>query len=108
MTGSGRQEVANRNDIARDLIAGIATVTPALRGACRYVDIALADISSALAELGRVGDELDAVRLDRANLLAAIRACLAASNEGEADPLGYLRYELAATGTPATDTRRRP
>ena len=34
------------------------------------------------------------MRLDRANLLAAIRAALAAARDGEADPLAYLRDEL--------------
>jgi hypothetical protein len=46
------------------------------------------------------------VRLDRANLLAAIRATLAADAEGEPDPLGYLRDELDTTGAPAATRRR--
>ena len=60
-----------------------------------------------LADLGRARAELEAVRLDRANLLAAIRATLAADAEGESDPLGYLRDELDSPDAPAA-TRRRP
>ena len=101
------REVTTRNDIARDIIAGFAAVTPTLAGVFRLVDTALADVPAMLAELGRTRMELEAVRLDRANLLAAIRACLAASEEGEADPLGYLRDELNDAETYATSTRRR-
>ena len=96
------QRITTRNDIARDIIAGFAAVTPTLAGVFRLVDSALADVPAVLADLGRVRAELEAVRLDRANLLAAIRACLAADADGEDDPLGYLRDELDATGTPAT------
>jgi hypothetical protein len=106
MNGDGFREITTRNDIARDIIAGFAAVTPTLTGAWRLIDTALADIPALLAELGRVQAELEAVRLDRANLLAAIRACLAASDEGESYPLGYLRDELATTGMQATATRR--
>ena len=110
MTGAAShdfREVTTRNDIARDIIAGFAAVTPTFTGVFRLVDGALADVPATLAELGRTRTELDAVRLDRANLLAAIRACLAASEEGEADALGYLRDELNKSATRATDTRRR-
>jgi len=106
MSGDRFRQITTRNDIARDIIAGFAAVTPTLTDVCRLVDTALADVSVALAELGRVRAELEAVRMDRANLLAAIRACLAASDEGEADPLGYLRDELSTTGAPATAARR--
>lgn len=62
-------------------------------------------------ELARLRAELQAVRLDRANLLAAIRACLAAHAEGEENPLGYLRDELDVPAYPASgyaaDTGRR-
>jgi hypothetical protein len=102
------QRITTRNDIARDIIAGFASVTPALTGVFRLVDAALADVPAVLADLGRVRAELEAVRLDRANLLAAIRACLAADADAEDDPLGYLRAELGTTGTPVTDSRRRP
>ena len=106
MNGNGFGEITVRNDIARDIIAGFAAVTPTLAGAWRLVDTALTDVPLTLAELGRVRAELEAVRLDRANLLAAIRACLAAIDEGEADPIGYLRYEVGTTSTSATATRR--
>jgi hypothetical protein len=98
-------EITTRNDIARDIIAGFAAVTPTLAGAWRLIGTALADLPAVLADLGRARVELEAVRLDRANLLAAIRAALAADAEGEPDPLGYLRDELDWPGAPAA-TRR--
>jgi len=102
------QRITTRNDIARDIIAGFASVTPTLTGIFRLVDSALADVPAVLADLERVRAELEAVRLDRANLLAAIQACLTADADAEDDPLGYLRAELGTISTPATDTRRRP
>jgi hypothetical protein len=107
MNGNPFEEVTTRNDVARDIVAGFAAVTPTLAGAWVFVDRAVADVPALVAELRRVRAELEAVRLDRANLLAAIRATLAADAEGESDPLGYLRDELDAPGTPAT-TRGRP
>jgi hypothetical protein len=100
-------KITTRNDIARDIIAGFAAVTPTLTGIYRLIDTALADIPAIIAELARVRAELKAVRLDRANLLAAIRVCLAASDEGEPDPLGYLRDELDTTDAPTVVSRRR-
>jgi hypothetical protein len=38
---------------------------------------------------------LSAARLESANRLAAIRAALSAANDGEPDPLAYLRDQLA-------------
>ena len=105
MNGSERSAVTTRNDIARDIIVGFAAVTPTLAGVWRLIDTALADLPAMLADLGRARAELEAVRLDRANLLAAIRATLAADAEGEPDPLGYLRDELESTDSPA-NTRR--
>ena len=106
MNGSGSAEITTRNDICRDIIAGFAAVTPTLTGVWRLIDTALADLPAALAELRRTRAELETVRLDRANLLAAIRATLAADAEGEPDPLGYLRDELDSAGAPV-GTRRR-
>jgi hypothetical protein len=107
MTRHSFAEITTRNDIARDIIAGFAgfaAVTPTLAGVWRLVDTALADLPAALAELGQVRAELEAVRLDRANLLAAIRATLDAWTEGEDDPLWYLRDEL---GTSQMSSQRR-
>jgi hypothetical protein len=106
MTADSFANVTVRNDIARDLVAEFAAVTPNLAGVWRFIDRALADIPVTLADLGRARTELEAVRLDRANLLAAIRACLVAHADGEPDPLGYLRAELDTPGTPATTRRR--
>ncbi len=106
MNATSSAEITTRNDIARDIIAGFAAVTPTLADVWRLVDAALADLPVVLADLGRARAELEAVRLDRANLLAAIRATLAADAEGEPDPLGYLHDELASTGAPASTRRR--
>ena len=106
MNATSAAEITTRNDIARHIIAGFAAVTPTLTGVWRLIDTALADLPAVLADLGRARAELEAVRLDRANLLAAIRATLAADAEGECDPLGYLRDELGATDAPATTRRR--
>jgi hypothetical protein len=106
MNGNPFDEVTTRNDIARDIIAGFAAVTPSLAGAWRHIDTALADLPAVLADVGRVRTELEAVRMDRANLVAAIRAALAAGAEGEPDSLGYLRDELDSPGAPAATRRR--
>ena len=106
MNGNDTTEITTRNDVCRDIIAGFAAVTPTLTGVWRLIDTALTDLTAVLAELGRVRAQLEAVRLDRANLLAAIRATLAADAEGDPDPLDYLRDELDATGAPASTRRR--
>jgi hypothetical protein len=107
MNANAPTEITRRNDIARDIIAGFAAITPMLAGIYRLIDSALADLPAVLADLGRTRAELRAVRLDRANLLAAIRATVAADSEGEPDPLGYLRDELHVDGTPAATRRQR-
>lgn len=61
---------------------------------------------SPLADIRRARTELEAVRLDRANLLATIRATLSADAQGEPDPLGYLSKELDSTSTLARTRRR--
>jgi hypothetical protein len=106
MNANSAAEITTRNDIARDIIAGFAAVTPTLAGAWRLIDAALADLPAVFADVGRLLAELEAVRLDRANLLAAIRATLAADAEGEPDSLGYLRDELDSPES-AASTRRR-
>jgi CelD/BcsL family acetyltransferase involved in cellulose biosynthesis len=47
------------------------------------------------SEVIRLARALAAVRLESANRLAAIRAALGAAADGEADPLAYLRDQLA-------------
>ena len=106
MNGNSSAEITTRNDISRDIIAGFAAVTPTLAGVWRLIDTTLADLPAVLADLRRTRTELKAVRLDRANLLAAIRATLAADAEGEPNPFGYLRDELDSSDAPA-GTRRR-
>ena len=90
------QEVANRNDAARHIIAGFSTAMPTLADIWRYLETALNDTLALSAEITRLTTELRDTRLDRANLLAAARATLGASLEGESDPLSYLRDELTA------------
>jgi hypothetical protein len=68
---------------------------------------ALTDTLTLAAEISRQRTALAAVRLDQANLLAAIRAALAAHRDGEADPLAYLRDELDDRVSRPTGTRRR-
>ena len=55
----------------------------------------------------RVTGEHAGSRLDRANLIAAIRTALAADAQGESDPLSYLRDEMeerqVLTETPGGD-----
>jgi hypothetical protein len=89
-------EVMTRNSNARDIVAGFAAATPALSAMWQQITTALADTAHLASEVARLSAELRAARLDRANLLAAMRATLAAQADGEADPLSYLRDELHA------------
>ncbi|SNY25829.1 hypothetical protein [Paractinoplanes atraurantiacus] len=52
---------------------------------------AVADIPVLLAEIGRLAQLLSRARWDFADLLAAAQATLAADQDGEPDPLTYLR-----------------
>ena len=83
-----------RNDEARRMVAGFAATTPVLSPLWQQLDRALADVPALGSAVARLTADLAGSRLDRANLLAAIRAALAAAAEGEADPLYYLRDEL--------------
>ena len=101
------QEVTERNDNARHIVAGCTSAMPTLADMWRYLADALNDTVALSAEITRLSAELARTRLDRANLLAAIRAALAAHADGEPDPMAYLRDELDAPESPATDSRRR-
>ncbi len=98
-------EVVTRNSAARYIVAGFAAATPALSAMWQQIQTALADAGDLAAEVARLSAELKAARLDRANLLAAMRAALAAERDGEPDPLAYLRDELeTAQNTPESRT----
>lgn len=96
-------EVMTKNSAARDIVAGFAAATPALAAMWEHIAGALADAGDLAAEVARLSAELRAARLDRANLLAAIRAALASERDGETDPLAYLRDELHAARSAAED-----
>jgi hypothetical protein len=86
-----------RSEHARLVVAGFAASTPSLGELWQQVDQALADVPALGSVLARLTAELASARLDRANLIAAIRAALAAQADGEADPLSYLRDELVSS-----------
>jgi hypothetical protein len=96
--GTDLEEIATRNQTARHMIAGFCAEMPVLADFWRHLDTALADNLTLSAEVTRLTGELIAAGLDRANLLAAMRATLAAYTDGEPDPLSYLRDELQARG----------
>ena len=102
------QEVANRNDTARQIIAGFSAAAPTLAEIWQQLEAALADVPILSAEITRLRAELAGTRMDRANLLAAARAVISAHLDGEPDPLSYLRDELAARTQLPTDPGSRP
>lgn len=99
------EEVTTRNEIARQVVAGFATTMPTLSEIWRLLNDALSDVPALSAEVTRLSAEVQHARLNRANLLAAARATIAAYHEGEPDPLSYLRDELESNGT---GSQRRP
>jgi hypothetical protein len=101
------EEIATRNDTARHIVAGFLAATPTLAEIWRSLADALNDTPALSAEVTRLSGELRHARLDRANLLAAVRATIAAHHDGEPDPLSYLRDELDELARLARDTRRR-
>jgi hypothetical protein len=99
--------VAARNSTAQQIVAGFVTAMPTLTEIWRYLEEALNDVPALAAEVTRLAAELKDTRLDRANLLAAARATIAAYHDGEADPLSYLRDEINARAPRTTDARER-
>jgi hypothetical protein len=88
------EEITSRNDTAQHIVTGFATAMPTLDDVWRYLRDAFSDVPTLAAEITRLATELNDTRLDRANLLAAARATIAAYHDGEPDPLAYLRDEL--------------
>lgn len=89
-------EVMSRNQAARDIVTGFASATPTLSAAWQQIEAALADARDLATEVTRLSAALVAARLWHANALAAMRATISAQQDGEADPLYYLRDELSA------------
>jgi hypothetical protein len=92
------QEISTRNQNARHIIAGFSLALPTLTEIWHLLDQALTDAVPLTAEIIWQRAEIREIRLDRANLIAAIRATLSAHHDGERDPLWYLRDELRARG----------
>jgi hypothetical protein len=92
------QEASTRADNARHVIAGFTVADPTLIDLWRQIDDSLADVPVLTTEIVRTRRQLARSRLDRANLAAAGQATIAAWRNSEADPLSYLRDELAAQG----------
>lgn len=88
------EEITTRNNDARAIIAGFSREIPTLAEIWHYVETALADTPTLVQEIATLRTRLADLRLDRANLVAAIRATINAHHDGEADPLSYLRDEL--------------
>jgi len=95
------EDIAARNQAARHIIAGFAAQMPVLAGIWQQLDAALAGNQALCVDVARLSAELAVARLDRANLLAAMRAATAAHADGEPDPLYYIRDELNARQMPA-------
>jgi hypothetical protein len=101
-TPNDLREVAARHQIAQDMTERFAAGHPG--DIWRRLAAAFADIPALATEVSRLRAELVSARLDRANLAAAALAAAAALNEGEQDPLCYLRDELRAQGHDVTSS----
>jgi hypothetical protein len=64
----------------------------------QHLACAFADAPALAAEITQLRAALTGARLDRANLAAAALAAIAAHDDGEPDPLSYVRDELRAQG----------
>jgi len=110
-TNINLQEVNTRNDTARRIIAGFSSAVPTLSDIWQLIEVALNDVLVLSAEVIRLSAALRHTRLDRANLLAAVRATIAAQYDGEPDPFAYLQDELDArspqSSQSSADSRRR-
>src|SRR6266700_1673607 len=70
-------QISTRNTHARHIVVGCASALPSLADMWQALDDALSDTVALAAQVTRLSAELDRVRLDRANLRAAMRATLA-------------------------------
>jgi hypothetical protein len=88
------REVTSRHDSATAAMAKLARALDTIPPLCD--------------ELHRLRRRLASTRNDLHNLLAAARAALSATADGESDPLYYLRDELQAQGQLPPEHRERP
>jgi hypothetical protein len=86
-----------RNDNAFRIIAGCASALPAMSVMWEQVERALADVPAMGAVIARLTAELAGARMDRANLLAAMRAAISARADGEQDPFWYISDAIEQT-----------
>jgi hypothetical protein len=98
-------EIETRNQAARSVISETSVAVRTLAENWQLLEDALSDVPALSDEVTRLAAELADARLGRANILAAGRAALAAWDEGEPEPLSYLRDELAAQ---SVGSQRRP
>jgi hypothetical protein len=86
---------APRSTLDKEAVAQHFT-TAARRRTPTALWTALMDIPVLLAENRRLASLLTTARTEFANLLAAAHATIHAEDDGEPDPLSYLRDEVAA------------
>jgi hypothetical protein len=97
-TGIKLHVIYARNDNAIRIIAGFRAAMPAMSEMWEQVDCALADVPAMGTVIARLTADLADARMQRANLLAAMRATVAAHGDGEPDPLWYLRDAIKDLG----------
>lgn len=90
MTSNAPRPTLDKEAVAHHFTTALRRRTPAA------LWTALMDIPVLLAEHRRLASLLTTARTDFANLLAAARATMHAQEDGEPDPLSYLRDEVAA------------
>ncbi|WP_214110103.1 hypothetical protein [Acrocarpospora catenulata] len=95
-------EVHRRMIQAEGAVAGYRSVTPGPETVWAIITASLADVGPLTAEVTALRTEIGQTRLTLANLRAAAHATLAGADDGESDPLWYLRDELTAQAATAT------
>ena len=99
MTSNAPRPTLDEEAVTQHFTAAVRRRTPAA------LWTALMDVPVLLAEIQRLASLLTAARAEYANVLASARATIHASEDGEADPLSYLRDEVAAHDPIARDGR---
>lgn len=98
------QMIVSRHCTARQGAEPLAARLPA--DIWQHLAAALADTPALITEITQLRADLADARLDRANLAAAALAAIAAHDDGEPDPLSYVRDELRAQGYDQARGRR--